>query len=110
MSKKKSLQNGLVYSTNPSVVQAEEAEIYTLEPKQQRLVVRTDSKQRAGKVVTIIEGFVGKEKDLELLGKELKSKCGTGGSVKEGCILIQGEYKNRVHDILSKCNYQVKIK
>lgn len=99
MSKKKNTPgNGIVYSTDPnfSFEPEQEEEAVTLAPAEQILRVTLDKKQRAGKVVTLITGFAGKEEDLEKLGKELKTKCGTGGSVKDGEILIQGDYKDKV--------------
>lgn len=99
MSKKKNTPgSGIVYSTDPnfSFESAPEEVAETLAPAEQILRVILDKKQRAGKVVTLITGFVGKEEDLEKLGKDLKTKCGTGGSVKDGEILIQGDYKEKV--------------
>jgi translation initiation factor 1 len=99
MSKKKNnAAGGIVYSTDPnySFQQEPEEEVNTLAPAEQVLRVILDKKQRAGKVVTLVTGFIGKEEDLEKLGKELKTKCGTGGSVKDGEILIQGDYKDKV--------------
>ncbi|NSL89122.1 translation initiation factor [Chitinophaga solisilvae] len=98
MSKKKNTSGGIVYSTDPNFSpepeQTEEQD--TLAPASQQLRVKLDTKQRAGKVVTLIDGFIGKEEDVEKLGKELKTKCGTGGSVKNHQILIQGDYKDKV--------------
>ncbi|MFY0252782.1 translation initiation factor [Chitinophaga sp. 30R24] len=99
MSKKKNTPgNGIVYSTDPnfSFEQEPEEAIATLAPAEQVLRVVLDKKQRAGKVVTLVTGFVGKAEDLEKLGKDLKTKCGTGGSAKDGEILIQGDYKEKV--------------
>lgn len=99
MSKKKNTPgNGIVYSTDPnfSFEPEQEEDAATLAPAEQILRVTLDKKQRAGKVVTLITGFVGKEEDIQKLGKELKTKCGTGGSVKDGEILIQGDYKEKV--------------
>ncbi|RBL93206.1 translation initiation factor [Chitinophaga flava] len=98
MSKKKNTSGGIVYSTDPnfSLEPEHTEEQETLAPAMQQLRVKLDTKQRAGKVVTLIDGFVGKEEDVEKLGKELKTKCGTGGSVKDGQILIQGDYKEKV--------------
>jgi translation initiation factor 1 len=73
----------------------------------QKLRIKLDTKQRAGKVVTLIEGFKGKESDAEILGKLLKTKCGTGGSVKDNIILIQGDYKNKVLQLLQQLQYKV---
>lgn len=99
MSKKnKARPDGLVYSTNSSYYNdfPEEANADTLPKEKQKLRVKLDTKQRAGKVVTMIEGFMGDNSDLEALGKELKTKCGTGGSAKDGLILIQGDYKEKI--------------
>lgn len=98
MSKKKMNNNGIVYSTDPNYSFEPEhtGDVATLSPAEQPLRVKLDTKQRAGKVVTLIDGFVGKEEDLEKLGKDLKTKCGTGGSVKDGQVLIQGDYKEKV--------------
>lgn len=74
----------------------EEESLETLPNEKQRLRVVLDKKQRAGKVVTLIENFVGKDEDLQALAKRIKTKCGTGGSAKDGLILIQGDYKDKV--------------
>jgi len=109
MTKKKQLNGGLVWSTDPQSMQEETAEEQeTLAPEKQKLTVKLDTKQRAGKVVTLVSGFIGREADLDFLGKSLKSKCGTGGSVKDGCILIQGDYKMRVIQLLQQMKYSVK--
>jgi translation initiation factor 1 len=109
MTKKKLFSGGLVYSTEPTILKEEFLEEQdTLPPSQQRLKVKLDTKQRAGKVVTLTEGFIGKENDLEQLGKMLKTKCGTGGSVKDGFILLQGDYKNKVIQFLQQAGYNVK--
>lgn len=89
----------MVYSTNPDFVnpfQEEPQQTDTLPKEKQKLRVVLDKKQRAGKVVTLVTGFAGKEEDLQALGKELKTKCGAGGSVKDGEILIQGDYGEKV--------------
>lgn len=110
MSKKKNSSNGIVYSTDPSYAYQEEPreEQDTLPPAQQQLRVKLDTKQRAGKTVTVVDGFIGKDDDLEKLGKELKTKCGTGGSVKDGFILIQGDYKDKVLKWLQDWGYKAK--
>ena len=109
MSKKKIDTSGLVYSTDPNFsVEEEQEQQETLSISQQKFKVRLDTKQRAGKVVTLVEGFVGTQSDLENLGKQLKTKCGTGGSAKDGQIIIQGEYKIKVIEILQKMGYSVK--
>ena len=99
MAKQKNHSSGMVYSTNPDYMnQSEEtpAAAETLPKDKQKLRVVLDKKQRAGKVVTLVEGFSGKEDDLAALGKELKTKCGAGGSVKDGVIIIQGDYREKV--------------
>lgn len=109
MSKKKIFTGGLVYSTHQEVLhEAPEEDQETLAPEKQILRIRLDTKQRAGKVVTLIEGFVGTLSDLEQLGKTVKTKCGTGGSVKDGQILIQGDYKKRAAEILTQLRYKIK--
>lgn len=111
MAKKKEKLN-IVYSTNPdfSYEFEEEQEIETLPNNHQKLYVSIDKKQRAGKEVTLVEGFVGSEDDLKELGKLLKSKCGVGGTVKDNEILIQGNFKDKIFDLLVKEGYQVKKK
>lgn len=100
MSKKtKGRADGLVWSTNQDYYndyEDDNKDAETLPKDKQKLRVKLDSKQRAGKIVTLVEGFIGKEDDLEALGKELKTKCGAGGSVKEGQIIIQGDYKEKI--------------
>ncbi|MFZ9027839.1 MAG: translation initiation factor [Crocinitomicaceae bacterium] len=102
----------IVYSTNPDFEfeydedQSEE----TRDPEDQNLYVSIDRKKRAGKEVTLVEGFVGTDEDLKDLGKILKSKCGVGGTAKDGEILIQGSFKDKVADILSGMGYNVKKK
>lgn len=106
MSKKKSNYNGIVYSTDPEF-KAEEEVIRkeTIDPEQQNLRIRLDTKHRSGKAVTLVENFVGTEDDLEKLGKQLKSFCGTGGSVKDGQIIIQGDQRQKILQWLHKNNY-----
>ena len=112
MAKQKKEKINIVYSTNPNYNYEydEEEEVETLSPNQQKLYVSIDKKQRAGKEVTLIEGFVGAEEDLKELGKLLKSKCGVGGTVKDGEILIQGNFRDKIMLILEKEGYQVKRK
>lgn len=101
---------GMVYSTNPDFQYqtTEEPEVETPAPAQQQLRVWLDRKQRAGKAVTLVKGFVGREADLQALGKLLKSRCGVGGSVKEGEILIQGDHRDRVVELLLQAGYKAK--
>lgn len=100
----------MVYSTNPDFqyTTEEKVEEETLPPGKQQLRVWLDRKQRAGKVVTIVRGFRGTAADLEELGRMLKQRCGVGGSAKEGEILIQGDHRDRVVDILLKAGYGCK--
>ena len=109
MSKKKwSTDQLFVYSTDPEMMKPSEPEAeHTPSPHLQKLRIKLDTKQRGGKVVTLIEGFVGKMADAEALGKVLKTKCGTGGSVKDNIILIQGDYKNKVIQLLQQMQYKV---
>lgn len=110
MSKSKKLGlgslSGMVFSTNPDAMPKEEIEaIDTLDNKDQKLRVILDKKQRAGKVVTLVEGFIGNEVDFQELGKKIKTKCGTGGSAKDGIILIQGDYKLKITNWLLEWGY-----
>lgn len=101
---------GLVYSTNPDAIPPEqEPEAETLPPAQQQLRVEIDRKKRAGKSVTLVTGFIGSEESLQDLGKQLKTKCGVGGSAKAGEILIQGEYREKVAGLLREWGYKVKV-
>lgn len=108
MSKKKKPLN-IVYSTNPNFGYEfeQEEEQVTLPVSQQKLYVSIDKKSRAGKEVTLVEGFVGNEEDLKELGKLLKSKCGVGGSVKDNEILIQGNFRDKIMQLLEKEGYKV---
>jgi translation initiation factor 1 len=101
---------GTVYSTNPGFQyeSSEEDEPDTLPPDRQDLRVQLDKKQRNGKKATLITGFTGKEEDLKALAKILKTKCGVGGSAKDGEILVQGDFCNKVIEILKAEKYKVK--
>ncbi|MDY4043274.1 MAG: translation initiation factor [Marinifilaceae bacterium] len=109
MANKKERVN-VVYSTNPNFQYEyeEEEQIETLAPEKQNLRITLDSKQRNGKTVTLVQGFVGTDDDLKDLAKLLKNKCGVGGSVKDGQIIIQGELKEKVLVILRDNHYRVK--
>ena len=112
MSKKNKERLNVVYSTNPNFSYETDPleEIETVAPQFQKLYVSIDKKQRAGKEVTLVEGFIGAEDDLKELGKLLKSKCGVGGTVKDNEILIQGNFRDKIMEILMKEGYQVKRK
>ena len=101
---------GVVYSTNPDfkyeTAQPDQAE--TLAPGKQRLIVRIDRRNRGGKQVTLVEGFVGTQEDLAALGRTLKVKCGVGGAAKDGEITIQGDLRDKVVAILTSLGYNAK--
>jgi translation initiation factor 1 len=108
--KNKNSSSGIVYSTDPDFKYADNRPEgkETLPPSHQDLRVWLDRKQRKGKVVTLVTGFHGTEADLADLGKLLKSRLGTGGSAKEGEILIQGDFRDKVISILMEMGYKVK--
>ena len=109
MSKKNS-SGGIMYSTNPDFEFQQESKEISSTPanNQQDLRVQLDKKQRAGKAVTLITGFVGLGSDLLELGKKLKSKCGVGGTVKDGEIIIQEDFREKIIQILQAEGYKVK--
>ena len=101
---------GTVYSTNPDFQYENDGdeEQETIPPQQQNLKVSLDRKKRKGKSVTLVNGFIGESDNLKALGKLLKSKCGVGGTVKGGEIMVQGDFCNKIIEILKKENYKVK--
>lgn len=109
---KKQRYEGVVYSTADDFTYTPFGDLAagddTLPNQQQQLKVGLDRKARKGKVVTVVQGFVGKNDDLEQLAKRLKQRCGVGGSVKEGEILVQGDFKQKIIDMLTAENYKVK--
>jgi translation initiation factor 1 len=106
--KNKNNTNGLVYSTDPSFKLEEDngPAAETLPPAQQKLRIWLETKHRGGKAASIISGFIGTEDDLQELGKKLKTYCGTGGSVKDGEILIQGDNRDKILAWLHKNEYK----
>ena len=114
MSKNKNWKkrDGVVFSTNPDYDYnyENESDEETLNPSAQKLRIYIDRKQRRGKEVTVVEGFVGEEEDLKDLGKKLKTTCGVGGSVKDGIILLQGDQRKKIGPFLEKLGFtHVKI-
>ena len=103
-------KNGIVYSTNPDFVYKDDTvqEPETLPPGQQDLRISLDKKSRGGKQVTLISGFTGRADDLKALGHMLKIKCSTGGTVKNGEIIIQGDCRERVIKLLQDIGYRTK--
>ncbi len=101
---------GMVYSTDPDFAYTtrHDEEPETLAPERQELRVWLDRKQRGGKVVTLVRGFVGRDDDLQALARLLKTRCGVGGAAKEGEIIIQGDHRDRGVDLLTRSGYRCK--
>ena len=101
---------GVVYSTNPdfNFSTGEESREETLPPSRQRLIVSLDRRNRGGKQVTLVSGFRGTDEDLADLGRTLKVKCGVGGSAKDGEITVQGDFRDKVTDLLKSMGYNAK--
>ncbi|MFT4740417.1 MAG: translation initiation factor 1 [Marivirga sp.] len=110
MSKNKKNREGIVYSTSDDFDYSydNDQEEETIAPGAQALKVQLDKKARAGKKVSLVSGFVGSEADLKDLGKLLKSKCGVGGSVKDGEVIIQGDFRDKIVEVLDKAGYTAK--
>lgn len=106
--KNKNTLGGLVFSTNRDLEWNKEEEEVTAEPSRQDLRVWLEKNHRGGKTATVIRDFRGKEEDLEALGKTLKSKCGTGGSVKDGQVIIQGDHREKIMVLLQQMGYKAK--
>ena len=108
--KKKKFKNDIVYSTDPNykVEQEEDSnEIETINPENQKLYIALDRKLRKGKSVTLISNFIGRNEDLRELGKSIKSFCGVGGTVKNGCIEIQGDFRKKIKQFLLDKSFHV---
>jgi translation initiation factor 1 len=103
-------REGIVYSTNPDFIYPSglSGQTVTLPASQQQLYIWLDSKGRKGKTVTLIKGFVGSVNDLEVLAGEIKRNCGTGGSVKDGEIVIQGNFRDKIITLLLRKGYKTK--
>jgi translation initiation factor 1 len=99
---------GFVFSTNDSFDLNQNEKQETIAPQEQRLEATFSNKGRGGKTVTVIKGFEGSDEDLKALGKKLKTKCGVGGSIKEGEIIIQGKFRDKIMEILKAAGYNVK--
>lgn len=104
-------RDGVVFSTNPDFkydFTESDEQVQTLPPEKQKLIVCIDRSGRAGKQVTLVKGFIGSDDDLSALGKLLKTKCGVGGSVKDGEIIIQGDFRDKITTLLTQEGYKAK--
>lgn len=109
MAEKRRYRNGIVYSTDPGFNFSESknnGEIHFQSKEEQRILIRLDKKHRAGKIVTLIEGLGNTEEETNTLGKEIKKLCGTGGSVKNSEIIIQGDFRQKILQWLKKNGYR----
>ena len=109
MQRKKTDLSGLVYSTDPNFKLPEEEPEEALTPNKQDLRIWLEKNHRGGKVATVIRDYKGSQQEMDALCKELKSKCGTGGSAKDGEIIIQGDHRKKVSELLTKMGYKNKL-
>lgn len=102
---------GVVFSTNPDFEydKGEGDAVVTLPPSQQKLRIALDRRNRAGKQVTVVSDFIGSDDDLKELCKSLKTKCGVGGSAKEGLIVIQGDQRSKIAELLLSAGYKARV-
>ncbi|MEX0636898.1 MAG: translation initiation factor [Ferruginibacter sp.] len=111
MAKNKSTDFGIVYSTDPDFkLPEDDAVMETQSPALQKIKIRLETKHRGGKAVTLIDGYIGTDEDAQELGKKLKTFCGTGGSVKDRVILVQGDHRDKALVWLLKMGYQLSKK